>query len=146
MATDGEHALSTRRKRRGVVRASVTRLDSRVSELERKKKTSPGDLATAQCFLRKLDELDEEFKSYHLSIVDLIGEESIDTEQGILDDHDDKVASIFTIATVHLEALVCPFLRIHGFQPQATPHPTIESPRKGPEAGCDHSRHDNSWL
>jgi hypothetical protein len=38
--------------------------------------------------------LDEEFKSYHLSIVDLIGEESIDTEQGILDDHDDKVASL----------------------------------------------------
>ena len=94
MATDGEHALSTRRKRRGVVRASVTRLDSRVSELERKKETSPGDLATAQRFLRKLDELDEEFKSHHLSIVDLIGEESIDTEQGILDDHDDKVASL----------------------------------------------------
>ena len=37
----------------------------------------------------------------------------------------------------HLKALFCPFLRIRGLQPQATPHPTIKSPRKGPEAGCD---------
>ena len=89
--------LSTSRKRRGVARASVTRMDTRVAKLERKEQSSPGDLDTARRLLLKLEELDSDFKSYHLTVVDLTEEESLDTEQqAVLDDHDDKITNLST--------------------------------------------------
>ena len=94
MSKENEHALSTSRRRRGVVRASLTRLDSRVAELEGKGEISAGDRLAAQRFLRKLDSLDSDFKSHHFAIVDLVDGDSLEAEQGVLDEHDDKVADL----------------------------------------------------
>jgi ATP-dependent helicase/DNAse subunit B len=85
---------STNRKRKGVVRASVTRLLARVSELEHKERPSPGDLDTARRLQQKLEELDSDFKTYHLAVVDLTDDEALDTEQAMLDEHDDKVTDL----------------------------------------------------
>jgi hypothetical protein len=76
---------STNRKRKGVVRASVTRLLARVSELEHD---------TARRLQQKLEELDSDFKTYHLAVVDLTDDEALDTEQAMLDEHDDKVTDL----------------------------------------------------
>ena len=101
--SDEERNLSTNRKRRGVVRASITRLDGRISELEGKPELSSADRRSAQTLLVKLNELDTDFKSYHFCIVDLTEEESLDAEQTILDEHDDRIVNLFTC----LQQLVC---------------------------------------
>ena len=91
---DEERNLTTNRKCRGVVCASITRLDGRISKLEGKHKLLAADRCSAQTLLARLNELDADFKSYHLSTVDLTEEGSLDTEQTILNEHDDRVVSL----------------------------------------------------
>ena len=80
-----------------VVRASLTRLDTRVGELEGKGETlTSGDVRIAQQLLQKLSSLDSDFKSYHFSIIDLVEENSLETEQRVLDEHDDKLATPYS--------------------------------------------------
>ena len=84
--------VSTLRKRRGVVRASITRLTNRLKELEGDT-DSPVTLDLAGGMTHKLDALDTEFRAHHQALVDLIDdEEALLTEQNTLDDHDDHVA------------------------------------------------------
>ena len=94
MATEGEHALSTARKWRGVVRASITRLDSRVAEMEGKDGLTVGDRLSAQHLLQRLNTLDTDFKSHHLAVVDLTGEDALEGEQAILDENDYKITDL----------------------------------------------------
>ena len=90
-----ERNLVTNRKRRGVVRASITRIARRVSELEAKEELTHGDLLTVQGLLHKLNGLDTDFKSYHFAIVDAVEDE---LEQDALDEHDDRVSLLTTRA------------------------------------------------
>ena len=75
------------RKRRGVVRRSVTRLNDRVSELE----AAPGQPRTAdhaRQLLTKLQTLDSDFRRIHFELIDLIDEAdtgALDTEQDTID-------------------------------------------------------------
>ena len=85
--------LSSLRKRRGVVKASLTRLRSRLGELEAIA-DQPGTPEAAKQLLSKLEALDTEFKAHHLSIVDLTEEDSLDAEQVTLDRHDDEAADL----------------------------------------------------
>ena len=96
MSTDATLTLPVRHTRRGVIRASVTRLDARVAELEKKERISPGDLTNAQCLQRKLDELDQEFRTYHFAVIDLTEEDATEPEQALMDEHDDKVGNLST--------------------------------------------------
>ena len=93
MATDAEVVLVGKKRRRGVVRASITRMETRVKDLERKEAPSTADHATVQRMQEKLDGLDAEFRTYHFDIVELV-DESLETEQATLDEHDDKVSSL----------------------------------------------------
>ncbi len=93
MATEeARAALSNNRKRRGVVRSSLTRIETRVAELEAKGELSPGDRLTAQTLSGRLENLDSDFKAYHFAIVDLVEDPS--TEQEVIDNHDDKMADL----------------------------------------------------
>ena len=90
MADEGrgrERELSHNRKRRGVARASITRLENRVSDLEAKPELDAGDRAMALQLTRRLSDLDAEFKRHHFSIIDLVDETAVDGEQNALDDH-----------------------------------------------------------
>lgn len=83
------------RRRRGVVRSSITRLEKRLTELE----GISGQPATADHALElalKIETLGADFKTYHLDIVDLMedDEEALEKEQEILDDHDDSIADL----------------------------------------------------
>ena len=80
------------RKRRGVVRGAITRFYSRLDELEAKAHDDDTLGFTQQAKLR-LKQLDSEFKTHHYDLVDVInGEEALEREQAIFDEHDDHVA------------------------------------------------------
>ena len=88
-----EEATVSARKRRGVTRASITRLLTRFDELE--DDTGCEDAAKLEIVRQlktKLSTLNTEFRSQHLEIIDLIENEA--KEQTILDEHDDRVTTL----------------------------------------------------
>ncbi len=102
MPTEDERALSTARKRRGVAKASITRLDTRVAELESKAELTAEDGLTAQHLSQRLNALGAEFKSHHLAVIDIIDEDALEGEQAILDENDDRISNL----TMRVQRLV----------------------------------------
>ena len=87
-------SISTLRKRRGVARASITRLTTRLKDLE-SDTSRQATLGLAQGMTRKLDALDSDFRTHHHALIDLIDdEEALQEEQSTLDEHDDVVAEL----------------------------------------------------
>ena len=82
--------LAALRRRRGIIRSSITRLDKRIRELE-DISDQPTTAAHARELAAKVETLGVDFKTYHLEIIDLMeeDEEALEREQEILDDHDD---------------------------------------------------------
>ena len=80
------------RRRRGVTKASITKLSTRLAELE-SNADDPATLGHAQKLLLKVGSLDAEFKQRHLAVVDSIPEDAqlddhLAKEQDELDEHD----------------------------------------------------------
>ena len=95
MATvDAGRLLANAKKRRGVARASLTRLSTRLKDLE----GEPGESKTldlAQRMSQKLSDLDSEFRTHHHTLIDLLDdEEYLAKEQETLDLHDDLVTEL----------------------------------------------------
>ena len=94
--------LSTQRKRRGVVKASITRLSSRLTALEGMVE-EPDTHDHAQRLSTKLETLDAEFKTHHFAVIDLIDDDgTLGREHETLDQHDDDVTSL----AVRLQKLI----------------------------------------
>ena len=90
-------SVSTYRRRRGTVHASITRLSTKVKELERK--PGPISLSTADNLSHKLESLDSEFRKYHYDFIDLVDEvddTTLAAEQDVLDKHDEEIESLTT--------------------------------------------------
>lgn len=86
---------SSLRKRRGVIRASITRLEKRLKDLE----TTPDKFGvgdSAKQLVTKLEGLDTDFRALHFQLIDLMEEDSgeIEQEQDTLDEHDDNIAAL----------------------------------------------------
>ena len=95
MATvDAGRLLANAKKRRGVARASLTRLSTRLKDLE----GEPGESKTldlVQRMSQKLSDLDSEFRTHHHTLIDLLDdEEYLAKEQETLDLHDDLVTEL----------------------------------------------------
>ena len=91
---DSGRLLANAKKRRGVARASLTRLNTRLKDLEGDA-GDPKTLELAQRFSQKLSDLDSEFRTHHHALIDLIDdEETLAKEQETLDAHDDLVAEL----------------------------------------------------
>ena len=85
------------RRRRGVVRASITRITNRLKELEGKA-DQPTTLDIAQRTLKKLDTLEAEFKTHHYALIDLIDDDDdLREEQELLDRHDDEMSTLVVL-------------------------------------------------
>ena len=95
MATvDVGRLLANAKKRRGVARASLSRLSNRIKELERKE-PGPKTLDLAQRTSQKLTDLDTEFRTHHHALIDMIDDEdTLAREQETLDVHDDLIAEL----------------------------------------------------
>lgn len=95
-------AISTLRKRRGVVKASITRLSRSLRDLEGRAGEA-NTLDLAQRMVSRLENLDSEFKTHHLELIDLLEDETeLAHEQEILDDHDEEMSRL----TVGVQRLV----------------------------------------
>ena len=82
------------KKRRGVARASLTRLANRVRDLEREDR-DPRTSDLAERMSTKLMQLDSDFRAQHHALIDLIEEEdALEREQEALDTHDDLVTDL----------------------------------------------------
>ncbi len=82
------------RRKRGIVRASTTRIKTKIRDLE-DKTDDPDTHAHARRILQKLEALDCEFKDIHYSLVELLEEEDdLQREQTILDEHDDDMVQL----------------------------------------------------
>ena len=86
--------IATVKKRRGVARASLTRLTNRIQDIERES-GEPKTLELAQRMAQKLTDLDAEFRSHHHALIDLIeDDDALSREQETLDAHDDLVTEL----------------------------------------------------
>ena len=82
---------SALRKRRGVTRASLTRLATRL----RGKSDQPSTLDFAQKLQKKLEELKSDFMTHHLALVEVLTkDEDLAAEQEILDIHDERATEL----------------------------------------------------
>lgn len=85
---------SALRRRRGATRASLTRLSTRLRDLEGKT-DEPNTLDIAQRLRQKLEDLKSDFMTHHLALVDAItDEDDLTAEQDILDAHDEEVTHL----------------------------------------------------
>ena len=88
--------LHTLKRRRGVSRASITWLTTRVGEAEARK-DDPGIAALLHKLKEKLELFDSDFRNHHFMIINLLEEESnLEREQTILDKHEDEVFDLAT--------------------------------------------------
>ena len=79
------------RKRRGVTKASITKLAGRIRDIETAV-SNPDVVDPAQRYKERLIALDAEFKTHHYSTVDTVDDETtLADEQRIFDEHDDTV-------------------------------------------------------
>ena len=86
--TNVGRSLANAKKRRGVARASLTRLTNRL-------KDKVGSDETLDLAQRKLFDLDTEFQTHHHAVVDLIDdEEALAKEQKVLDARDDLMTKL----------------------------------------------------
>ena len=106
MSEATQRSLSSNRKKRGVVRASITKLGSRVTELEAAT-SLPDTVDHARRFTTRLESLAEEFKHHHFAVIDLLDEEvDLAREQETFDEQDEDVTQL----ALRLERIVssCP--------------------------------------
>jgi len=95
--------LPTLRRRRGTVKASITKLTIKVAELEARD-SDPSVIGHAQQLLKRLEMLDANFKTHQLAIIDIQEGEQLGAEQEALDKHDDDVMEL----SLRLQALSVP--------------------------------------
>ena len=92
--SDPGRLLTNAKKRRGVARASITRLTNRLKDLEADLGADK-TLELAQRMSQKLCDVDSEFRTHHHAVIDLIDdEETLAKEQELLDTHDDLVSEL----------------------------------------------------
>ena len=82
---------------RGVVKASVTRLEDHIQIFKLRQELLNANKLAIRGLLQKLEEQDSEFKKYHYAIVELLEEDDdLEEEQAKLDDHDDKITDFIS--------------------------------------------------
>ena len=91
---DPSRSIANAKKRRGVARASLTRLSSRLKDLEGEPRDTK-TLELAHRISKKLADLDSEFRNHHHTLIDLTDDdEALAKEQDVLDSHDDLVTDL----------------------------------------------------
>ena len=89
-------------REKGTVRSCITKIRTKIGTLEGKI-DEPATLGITQCLVLRLEELDAECRSLHLSIIDFLEEEGdIQAEQDSLDEHYDTVTEL----NVRLQELI----------------------------------------
>ena len=81
-------------KRRSAIKASITKLTTKVADLEAQE-PGPATLTHAQHLTKRLENLDNDFKTRHFAIIDVVeDDDQLAEEQEILDRHDDELSNL----------------------------------------------------
>ena len=119
------------RARRKVVRASVARIETKIPGWEEKEILTDKDRQAIIRSLKRLQELNEEFRTYHYSIIELMEDEAVlAEEQQTLDECENKVDDL----TGRLEDL------IKVAEPVLTRTPVIDDPMQAHGRTHHHSK------
>ena len=86
-----EEALRSNRRQRGVARASLTRLERNVAEIECDGDCTSTTRSSVQRLQKRLKEIMTDSKTHHLAVVDYVDEGQLEAEQSLLDQHEDKM-------------------------------------------------------
>ena len=73
--------LKVTKSRRGIARASITRLKKHIIKFEDKPELSKVDRQTVQSLIKNVQSLDDTFKEHHYVIADEAEEDAVETEQ-----------------------------------------------------------------
>ena len=91
MTEAARRALSLKRKKRGVTRASITKLGYGVQELE-DSDILPDTADSARRLTKRLEALSAEFKGHHFDVIELLDDEDdLEKEQEIYDLQDEEI-------------------------------------------------------
>ncbi len=86
--------ISALKRRRGTVKANITRLATKVAELK-DKEPIPTIVTHAQQLSKRLDNLDSDYKTRQFAVLNVVeDEDQLTMEQETLDQHDDDVADL----------------------------------------------------
>ena len=86
--------LAALKRRRGAIKASITKLTTKIGDLEGKE-PSLTIRTQAQQLSKRLESLDGDFKTRHFAVIDVIDDEGqLAVEQDALDKHDDELADL----------------------------------------------------
>ena len=88
--------LSNLRNRRGITKASITQLSTKLRQLE-SLVHDPSTFKLTQQLVPNLNSLDARFKIQHFSIIDEGDETTLAKEQEVLDAHDEELSSCTAI-------------------------------------------------
>ena len=95
--------VSTAKRLKGVICASINGLKNHISNSEANEKLWSSDYLAIQRFSKKLGALDTEFKEYHFAVNYLLDiDEGKLEEQVILDDHEEKVSNVMDYRVANL--------------------------------------------
>ena len=94
MSEDKHSALASAKEWRGVVQASITRLERRVDMYETKEELSHTDRLAVQRLIKKFETLDTEFCQHHYTVTEMLDDEAVEEEQATLDYHDERVTDL----------------------------------------------------
>ena len=93
MSNEKRSALASTKRRRGVVRASITSLERHVNAFKTKEELAHADCLVIQRLIKKFETLDTEFRQHHYTIVEMLDDKAVE-EQATLDDHDERVTNL----------------------------------------------------
>ena len=86
-----EDALRSNRRQQGVARASLTRLERNIAEIESDGDRTSTTHSSIQRLQKHLKEITTDFKAHHLAVMDYVDEGQLKAEQTLLDQHEDKM-------------------------------------------------------
>ena len=76
-------ALTAARQRRGTVRASITKLETRIQRWEEKEGLSAVNHLSIQRQMENLKEYDTDFRTHHFAVVELVNEDELVVELAV---------------------------------------------------------------
>ena len=89
-----ETTVRTARRRRGAVRARLTRVEKDIAKLEGKTELVSSDQRKIKRLMEQVKEDDKEFEERHLEVLNFIDEgdqDSLDAEESVSDEHGNRV-------------------------------------------------------
>ena len=92
-----ETTVRTARRRRGAVRARLTRVEKDIAKLEGKTELVPSDQRKIKRLMEQVKEDDKEFEERHLEVLNFIDEgdqDSLEGEESVSDEHGNRVMEL----------------------------------------------------